>query len=158
MARCGPSFVRARERSIRTTNRKNAATKVGCRAVLSLLITRNLRVGTLKRRCWGCNLDDAEKKAGLMVPILSNQMQALRKGCLSWKPDQWITTKGEPVTTLNAQKEPRDDGADQRSIKATLSKDLATNENVGAKSDQVVVVTKKIRLPRWRKNLMNADH
>ena len=54
----------ARERSIRTTNRKNAATKVGCRAVLSLLDNKKsacFGIGS-KRRCWGCNLDDAWRK------------------------------------------------------------------------------------------------
>ena len=64
MAKCSPSFVRARESSIRTTHRKNAATKVGCRTVLSLLNNKKfacLGIST-KRCCWGCNMDDARRK------------------------------------------------------------------------------------------------
>ena len=109
MARCGPSFVRARERSIRTTHRKNAATKVGCRAVLSLLDNK-------KSACFGIGSKDVvgdviwmmrgEKGRVNGSNIIKSDASAAKR-LSELKPDQWITTKGEPVTTLNAQKEPR---------------------------------------------------
>ena len=118
-------------------------------------ITRNLRASVLAQQdvvgdvIWMMRGEKGKVNGSNIIKSDASAAKRLSE----LKPDQWIPTKAEPVPTLDAPKETYDDGADQKSIEATLNTDSMANNKVNKNSGQVVVTTKKIRLPRWRKNL-----